>query len=146
MKNLLFTSLFFLNIIIGSNSYSQCFEFVKTNLTKLDTAKYVFDGRLNTLQLTEGDYVEVYKPFYKNRSYRVFVISENLTTVNFKITNTKENTMFNNAEHDNVNYWEYTPVLNQNLKISVSVPRITAGNEIKTGCVAVIIGYKKSKN
>ncbi len=143
MKKIIISFVIFFMLIYSISAKAQCADFVKKGLTKLDTTVYLHDGRVNAISLSEGDNIDVYKPFYKDRNYRIVVLAENLSGVTFKIVDTQKKVIFNSAEKHSTT-WDYTPEKNQNLIITVQVPKVHE-DEGATGCVAVIIGYKKAK-
>jgi len=135
---------------LKAQSSASCTGFAKEGFTVLDTAIYTHDGRYNSLKLSQGDKIEVYKPFYKGRTYKIVVSSEdNLSGMTFKIVNIQKATLYESKTTDNVQYWEYTPEKNENLIITVEIPAAAkkdgdAEQTIESGCVAVIVGYKTS--
>lgn len=141
--------LLFAIIIFSKNIQAQasasCKNFAKSGFDILDTAVFVHDGRYNALKLSEGDKIDVYKPFYKGRTYKIVVLSEeNLQELSFKVINIQRQTLYESETLENAQYWEYTPEKNENLIITVEIPGTEDEEKIETGCVAVIVGYKTS--
>ncbi len=137
---IIFTSISFMSIFSAN---SQCIDFAKEDgFLKLDTALYIPDGRLNAIPLSEGDNLDVYKPFFRGRQYRVVVVgAANLPKVNFKVANFQKQVIFDSKKSGN-DSWEFVSDKNQNLIISVDIPATESGTP-KTGCIAVLIGFKQ---
>jgi len=128
-----------------SQTSASCKNFAKSGFEILDTNVFVHDGRYNALKLSEGDKIDVYKPFYKGRTYKIVVVSEdNLPVLSFKVINIQRQTLYESGESNNAQYWEYTPEKNENLIITVEIPAADASEKVENGCVAVIVGYKTS--
>ena len=129
--------------IFAFNSLNaQCIDLVKDKgFTYLDTSKYVPEARFNALPLREGDDVDIYKSFFKGRKYRIVVIgAENMPKLNFKVTNFQRQVIYDSSI-TKMESWDFTSEMNQNLIISVFVPK--PGDKKKkpeSGCVAVVIG------
>ncbi len=130
-------------LLSHSTLKAQCLDFAKTTgFAKLDTSIYVPEGRLNSLPLSQGDNMDVYKSFFRGREYKVVVVgADGLTNVNFKISNFQRQVLFDSKENGNAAFWEFQSDKNQNLIISIDIPMQTSGQP-KTGCVAVIVGFK----
>jgi hypothetical protein len=148
MKILKITILLFVIILTTRSTFAQasasCKNFAKTGFEILDTAVFTHDGRYNALKLSEGDKIDVYKPFYKGRTYKIVVLSEeNMPELTFKVINIQRQTLFESDNLENAQFWEYTPDKNENLIITVEIPG-AEGDKIESGCVAVIVGYKTS--
>ena len=126
---------------------AQCIDFVKTKgFQILDTVTYVPEGRFDAMQLSEGDYLNVYKSFFRGKSYRIVVIGDEvLPELQFTIKDMTGNIIYDNTKDasssGNPKNWDYTSDRNQNLMISLKIPGVV-GSLPKTGCVAVVLGYK----
>ncbi len=146
MKNIHFLLFFSFVISAGINStQAQCLNFARNDgFAKLDTSKYIPEGRLNAIPLSEGDNLDVYKPFFRGRKYKIVVIgAENMPKLNFKVTTFQRQTIFDSKENKNTDYWEFVSEKNQNLIISVEIPAAKNGQP-QTGCVAVIVGFAQN--
>lgn len=134
-------------VIITSVSFSQsnpsCVDFSQTSVDLLNSNDFLPDGRFNSARLAQGDKIEMYKPFYKSRTYMIVVsCEETLPGVIVEVKDMARNVILSsydpNVEHEFV----YTPDKNQNLIISVEVqksPDMPASNK---GCVSVVVGFK----
>ena len=129
--------------IFINKSDAQCLQFAKTEgFAKLDTAIYIPEGRLSQLPLSQGDNIDVYKPFFRGRKYKVVVIGDNLPGMTFKVKNFQRQVLFDSSLKGNTETWEFVSDKNQNLIIHVEVPGVNEGTPI-TACMAVIVGFKE---
>jgi hypothetical protein len=125
-----------------SYSQAQCIDLVKhKGFTYLDTSKYIPEARFNALPLREGDDVDIYKSFFKDRNYRIVVVgAENMPKLNFKVTNFQRQTLYD-SNVTKMESWDFISDKNQNLIISVQVPKAEKDTKPKSGCVAVVVGF-----
>lgn len=128
-----------------SETQAQCLNFAKTKgFTELDTSIYVPEGRLNALPLSEGDKMDVYKAFFRGRTYKVVVVgADNMPPVEFKVSNFQREVLFDSSKKPGSNSWTFESESNQNLIISVKVPPASSGGKPKQGCIAVIVGFEE---
>ena len=137
------SALLFLIILFGNKSDAQCIDLVKTKgFTYLDTAKYIPEARFNALPLREGDDVDIYKSFFKGRKYRIVVVgADNMPKLNFKVTNFQRQVLYD-SNITKEESWDFVSDKNQNLIISVEVPKASDKNKKpESGCVAVVVGF-----
>ena len=122
---------------------AQCFELIKNKgFQVLDTNKYIPEGRFDAMTLSEGDYLNVYKSFFRGKAYRLAVVgAENMPRVKFQIKTMQGQIIYDNSADGNSNSWNYVSDRNQNLAVYVEIPS-SAGTSINSGCIAVILGYK----
>ncbi len=144
MKKLKLTLLLIIIFAIKFNNiYAQCMDFVtSTGFQILDTAKYVPEGRFDAMTLSQGDYLKVYKSFFRGKTYRIVICADkNIPKLNFKVQSMQGEIIYENTAAENSETWEYTSDKNQNLIIKVIIPS-AENTKPKSGCVAVILGYK----
>jgi len=135
---LILFSLFILSNYINA----QCIGFVKTvGFNELDTEKYVPEGRYDAITLSEGDYLKVYKSFFRGKTYKVVVVADKqIPLFHFKIKKMNGDLVYDSSENSDKS-WEYISDRNQNLMIEVELSN-SHSSTIGTGCVAIILGYK----
>lgn len=127
--------------LFGSNSNAQCLPFVKSKgFEALDTAAYIPDGRLDAIPLSQGDNFEVYKSFFRGRKYKIVVVADDMPGITFTVKNFQRQTLFDSKKR-NANEWEFVSAKNQNVIINVDIA-IEKNGKPKTGCVAILVGYK----
>ncbi|MCK5535901.1 MAG: hypothetical protein KAI79_03690 [Bacteroidales bacterium] len=141
MKKLLIVFIISLSLGIFTSVKAQCVDFAeKIGLTLLNTEVYQHDGYLNSIVLESGEHIDVVKPFFKGRKYRIVVIADSKTFeyVNFKVINSNKIVIYNNKADAYTSIWEFIPQESENLIISVKVPDAKIG--MSRACVAIITG------
>ncbi len=144
MKRLIIISFLISGLLLGQKAHAQCVKFAEeVGLSLLNTDQYRHDGYLNSIQLASGENIDVVKPFFAGRKYRIVVIADSkvFKHVNFKIINSNNIVIYNNKADDYTSIWEFSPQESQNYIISVQVPDANTG--YKRGCVAIITGVSK---
>ncbi|MBC7864932.1 MAG: hypothetical protein IAF38_18300 [Bacteroidia bacterium] len=134
----------FLLFTVAMNA--QCKSFVKKKCLP-SLAPYLTNGQINTAVFSPGDNAEIPLPFFENTSYRVIVCNqETIGKVSFKVMDQNKNVLFDSSENGDVSQWDFKSKSNQNLILFVQVPeeKDNHSNLMHTGCVSVIIGFKKS--
>ncbi len=144
-----------LTVILFSASFgfsqddNSCKGFAKSGLVVLDTLTYVHDGHYNTLKLTEGDKIDIYKPFYKGRKYKIVAMSAKaLPGLTISIKNVRRQELYKSDAMEYTQMWEYIPEKTENLIISVEIPVKTNEDveKLKRDCVAILIGFAPVSN
>lgn len=141
MKNLL---LILGILLISIESFSQCKGFTKKECVPL-IKPFTYNGQLNMAVLNAGDVAELVVTFYKGQDYRLLVCSQdNLGKVEFRLLDSQRNVLFNNKDHDMVNYWDFHSNATQQLIVQVIVPSVEEDVAVTpTGCVSILIGFKE---
>ncbi len=130
-------------LVITSAASAQCYDLVESKgFQYLDTNQYRPEGRFNAFPLREGDNIDIYKSFFKGRKYRVVVIgAANMPKLNFKIKTFQRQLLYD-SNVTKMESYDFISDKNQNLIISVEVPRSGKSRKKKiTGCIAVLVGY-----
>lgn len=144
LKVLISAVLFMFFVVLNiQKTNAQCIDFVKTNgFEKLNTELYVPEGRFDAMVLSQGDFLKVYKSFFRGRTYKIVVIADkNIPRLKFQIKTMQGKVIYDNTQNNNSEFWEYTSDRNQNLIVSVELP--SSGEKMpKSGCVAVVLGKK----
>ncbi len=147
MKKLIIFILLIGNFGLVKTSSGQCVQFAENiGLALLNTDNYRHDGYLNSIQLAAGEHIDVVKPFFKGKKYRIVVVTDSKVYeyVNFKIINSNKIVVYNNKADEYSSIWEFSPQESQNYVISVQVPDPKPG--FKKGCVAIITGVKRNED
>ena len=149
MKNLyriiiLIVAFILISPVIGN---AQCKNFAK-KICKLELDPYIHDGNYNAAILTEGEEAELSKTFYADQEYRIAVCgSDALPPVQFRLLDLERNVLYDNAEADYSQIWDFSMESSQQLIISVKVMKNEAedeGNmELISGCVSIMFGIKE---
>ncbi len=146
MKKILVLTLFFMVTLGVSQSYTQCKGFAK-KVCKVALDPYIHDGNFHAAVLTEGEEAELYKTFYSDTEYRIAVCgSEQLPKIEFKVVDSNNNVLYSNKEHNYATTWDFKLSSSQQLKIIVKVLTASTNVEnIQSGCVAIMFGFKENK-
>ena len=137
--------LFVAFVLISVDSDAQCKAFVKRSCLPL-LPPFTTNGQINNAVFAPGDHAEMPLTFSDGFTYRVIVCSQEiLGKINFKIMNNENQVVFDNADHDYVNLWDFKITSTQQVKLVINVPEEKTHNEIMhTGCVSIILGFKKN--
>lgn len=127
------------------NLQAQCKSFVKKTCMPA-LSPFVTNGQINTAVFAPGDHAEMPISFYGGQTYRIIVCSQEiLGKINFKLKDASGKVIFNNAEHEFKNQWDFKAENTQQVKLELEVPNEKTENGLMhTGCVSIIIGFKKS--
>jgi hypothetical protein len=143
------TTVLALTFIISLFSYTvsaQCKGFAK-KICKLELIPYIHDGNYNAALMSEGEEADMYKTFYSNQQYRLAICgSDTAFQVEFKVTDSRGNILYNNREHNFSRIWDFKFETSQQVKITVKVPvsnKKKNDSEIVSGCVAILVGFKE---
>ena len=145
MKKLyIITLLLFTLMISPLDGRSQCKHFAK-QVCKKELTPFTHNGNYNAAILTEGETAEVYKTFYANQNYRIYICESSvIPKIHFQVLDVNRNVIYDNKNEDFKTKWDFVPESSQQLIISLEV-----GNSQKdskdpvSGCVSVMIGVKK---
>lgn len=126
---------------------AQCKTFAKTTC-KSELLPYVHDGIYNAATLSEGETVELYKTFYSGQEYRLVVCGDpTLPPIEFQVLDGDRNLLFDNKDADLTQVWDFNLGASQMLVVSIQVQTSDEiSDDIKSGCVAVLIGFKNVEN
>ena len=131
-----------LSLMIFSSSVvnAQCRVFVR-NTCVPELRPYIHDGSYQAVMMGEGEEAEVYKTIFAGQQYRLFVCVDNtLPNVEFVVSDTRRNILFDNRRNNNVNFWNFKPESSQQIKVTIRVPRSQRQGEMAHGCVGVLFG------
>lgn len=133
----------FISALTLAQSNPSCVDFTRVSVDMINNNDFIPDGKFNSARLAQGDVIQMYKPFYKSKTYMIIVSCEdNLPGVTVKIQDMARNTIIESTESSVIHEFEYTPDKNQNLIFSVEVEKSADMPASEKGCVSVVIGYK----
>ncbi|MCC7301036.1 MAG: hypothetical protein IT233_00185 [Bacteroidia bacterium] len=145
-RSLTFFVLFTALMLLTPPVQSQCKGFVKKSaLPKL--SPFISNGQSNNTTMRPGDNAEIIMNFFSGQDYRIVVTGQPiLGTVQFKVKDMTGNVLYNSAEHDDADFFDFRVNNTQQLKVEVIIPPYTGDNQIiPTGCVAILVGFKTEK-
>ncbi|MCA1762205.1 MAG: hypothetical protein ABR574_02510 [Cryomorphaceae bacterium] len=141
MKNLSYIC-FIAAFITAGSVFGQCRSFVKKNCGDA-MAEYVPAENFSAAKLFPGDVAEVKMTFYGGEDYRLLICSPPiLGELVFQISDTEGNLLFDNAEHEMANHFDFQPAGTQDFIVKVVVPSENSSAIDPQGCVAIISGKK----
>ena len=145
VKILIYTIVF--NAIFILSGFAQgsdgCRDFTQIDVELLNENDYIPDGRFNSVKLTYGDKIQVYKPFYKGKKYLIIVSCDELIEgISIELTDMTRKLIYKSDSAINKHKVEFVPDKNQNLIINVSVDKKDNQNTSVKACVSVVVGFK----
>ena len=132
-------------MIIPVLGHSQCKHFAK-QVCKKELTPYIHNGNYNAAILTEGETAEMYKTFYANQNYRIYICeSSAMPKIRFQVLDINRNVLYDNKNNDYKMKWDFVPESSQQLIISLKVEdgKNDSDGEPISGCVAIMIGIKE---
>lgn len=123
-------------------SNAQCKQFTKKYCLPA-IEPFTYNGQLNSAVLNEGDIAELLLTFYSGQSYRIMVCNQDmLGSLQFKLLDTERNLIFDNKDHDSVQFWDFKANSTQQLIVQVIVPEQEKRVEmVASGCVSILVGF-----
>lgn len=145
-KKYILLLIFTIVISVTANAQLEfgCKKFTKSGLDRLDTLNFIHDGRYNAVKLNPGESFDVYKPFYRGKTYNIVMFcDESLPGISFEILTIHQDQVFKSPGGRKFQEFEYTSKKTQNLIIRVSVDQAKTDENYEEACVALLIGYKR---
>lgn len=146
MKNSIFFTLLIFSLLAFApqKADAQCKGFAK-KICKLELMPYIHDGNFHAAILTEGEEAELYKTFYSDQNYRIAICgSDALPDIEFQVIDANKKVLYSNKDNNYARTWDFKLESSQQLKIAVKVPVINEnGEDIISGCVAIMFGFKE---
>ena len=123
----------------------QCRSFVKKNCLE-NVAPYTPNETFNSAVLIPGDEAELNMTFYAEQEYRLFVCNDPiLGEVNYKVYDSERNEVYNSIDAGG-GYFDFAMENTQQMIVEIAVPLERNPNKlVHQGCVAIMVGYKKSE-
>lgn len=134
-----------LSIAFIEPSQAQCISFAR-NVVKPLLDPYIHDGNYNATYMEEGESAELYKTFFKGESYRLVVKGvDDLPQVHIRLLDNQRNIIFDNANHNFVNVWNFAAENTGTMIVHISIPEKEGGGKIVGGCVAILFGVENKR-
>jgi hypothetical protein len=131
-------------VVASINANAQCKGFAK-KMCKIELVPYIHDGNYHADVFSEGEEADMYKTCFAGVEYRLVVCtSDELPAVEFKVYDANKKVIFNNKDHNMTRVFNFKSESSQQIRIWVKVPAGAkkSEGEIKSGCVAIMVGFK----
>ena len=142
-----------------SNVSAQCGEYIES-IAESELEPYVLDGNIQSPIVSEGEVVTYNFTFQAGRSYKLDVCGMDMFFKEITITEGKAEIFKNFGKGtddkfvtledgtmlplNGLNFYEFTPDHNMNLKVKIKIVPFDAGSSFKLeGCLGVLVGVKK---
>lgn len=127
-------------VLILTSGYSQCRNFV-SNYCAEAMGDYIPNENFNGARLSPGDMAEINMTFYADEKYRLLVCSHpSIGDVDFQIVNRRGETLFNNTEEEQPDYFDFSLEGTQELTVKLKVNPEKKSILKPQGCVAILVG------
>ena len=103
------------------------------------------NGQMNTSTLSAGQKTSLNLTFLSGQDYRILVCGEAaLGDLTFKIMDLQHKVVFDSKKNDYPDFWDFKVKNTQQFIVEVQVPESeSASSVLPTGCVSIIVGFKK---
>ncbi len=129
-------------LLIGRGVSAQCNEYTKKECIPL-LSPYTFNGQLNNTVLYQGETAELQLTFYKDQEYRILVKGEDLLQkVHFELFDTDYNKIYDNAEDNFAEKWDFEVQNTDDFIVRVSIPEAKLDSIPESGCLSILVGFK----
>ena len=141
MKNYKFLFFILFLSVFPFLSNAQCREFTEKEAIPM-LGDYILSGRYHSLKLTEGEKILIFKTLNRGIIYRFIVIGDKELPENIelKITDWNDKIIYHNVNDNYNKIFDYDNKKTQRIKIFIKVPIINKSDELKRGCVGLVIG------
>ncbi len=134
--------LFVLSVFAGQAS-AQCKTFAKNKcMPSLDD--YMLNGRLYASYMRQGQESELNLVLNGGQKYRLIACAkESLGNVWVRLTDASGKVLYDNAEHDFANTWDFSVKSTQEFKVKTFIQTPKAQNELEVrDCSVILVGSK----
>ncbi len=131
----------FLVLVCNASSFAQCNGFAKKSMSKLKP--YLNTQQVFGTTLLNGDKTQVSSTFYYGDEYRLLISADDkLGKIQLNVKDANDNVVYTTKAYGSI-MWDFNVESTQDLTLEVITPPAAAGETLdKSGCVAVIVGFK----
>lgn len=132
-----------MTLLAASEASAQCRAFTRSNVLPL-LETYRPNENANSVLLRAGEEAELDLTFYANQDYRLVVAGHALLgDLQVTLVDQEQEVLYNNAEVENKNTFDFKVAGTQQLKVRVKVPETQKkGVMAQPGCVTILVGSK----
>lgn len=129
-----------MSFAVLNTATAQCSSVAKDAIKKLTV--YTHTGQTNSTTISEGNKVEMHLSFYKGLNYKLqFGADAALGQYTFRILDENKKELYKFDGGSQADYFTFFSNCSQELIIEIS-----AADNTKKGCVAVVVGMQAPKN
>ena len=146
-KIIVTSCLIVVSFVFATNANAQCKRF--TVIHCLPTlAPYMHNGQLTSAVLNPGDSADVEFTFNADKEYRILVCSqEQIGNVQFKVLDNTRKVLYKSDPNVTNPFWDFKVNHTQKFIVQITIPpmekSIQKTNLVPTGCVSLLVGFKK---
>ncbi|MBL0328204.1 MAG: hypothetical protein IPP64_01985 [Bacteroidetes bacterium] len=131
----------FIVLIVNTASFAQCNGFAKKSISKLKP--YLNTQQVFSTVLLNGDKTQLSSTFYYGDEYRLLITADDkLGKIQLNVKDAQGVIVYSTKAYGTI-MWDFNVESSQDLTLEVVTPEATAGStEDKSGCVAIVIGFK----
>jgi len=145
MRTILPTLLLIVTTLGFSNQAdAQCKSFTK-RMCLSELEGYTNNGQYNGAVLFEGEAASLVQTFYSGKDYRLYVCAHEAISdsLYYEVRDYKK-TLIHTSKGAESNIFDFSVESTQQLYLTIKVPDMGTGNELKkNGCVSVLVGFKE---
>jgi len=132
-----------LSLTIPVITTAQCNAFVKKKCM-YKVVPFTSNGQVNTSSLEAGKTISLNLSFYAGKDYRIIVCSEEiLGDVTFKVLDKSKRVVFDSADNNRPDFWDFKAKSTQPLTVEVTSPPSQSTSSVTpSGCLSIIVGFK----
>lgn len=130
-------------VLFPTVTYAQCNVFVKKKCM-YKVSPFTSNGQVNTNTILAGQQVSLNLTFSAGQDYRIIVCSEEiLGEVTFKILDKSKRVIFDSAQNNYPDFWDFKAKSTQPLTVEVTAPPSqSTSSVVPGGCLSVLVGFK----
>jgi len=131
----------FIVLIVNTASFAQCNGFAKKSISKLKP--YLNTQQVFSTVLLNGDKTQLSSTFYYGDEYRLLITADDkLGKIQLNVKDAQGVIVYSTKAYGTI-MWDFNVESSQDLTLEVVTPEAAAGStEDKSGCVAIVIGFK----
>ena len=124
--------------VLSMSAIAQCDGIAQKSLSNF-TADYISDGQTYRSLLVDDQVAEFTSTFFGGTTYRISASTGKDKGLSFKVLDENRNVLFNSAEHENSNYWDFQVENTLNCIIEAQLDQSVQNS----GCAVLLIGFKE---
>lgn len=105
---------------------------------------FTSNGQVNSNSIQAGQTISLNLSFSAGQDYRIIVCSEEiLGEVTFKVLDKSKKVVFDSAQNDHPDFWDFKAKSSQPLTVEVTAPPSQSTSSVlPSGCLSILVGFK----